>query len=85
MILFNVVDEQRIVNVGVGSTNSATVACPPGTTRTGGGAWTAQGDIKIRSSGPISTNSWYAAARNDPPFDGGTLAVQILCASVVLR
>ncbi|MCX5395276.1 hypothetical protein [Streptomyces sp. NBC_00094] len=67
---------------------SAMASCPPGETRTGGGASVIAGNSHadrylLHSTQPISGEAWWAFASNTDTTNPGTLKVYAICARVV--
>lgn len=67
---------------------SAVAQCPPGETRTGGGASVIAGNSHadhylLHSTQPISGERWWAFASNTDTTNTGTLKVYAICAKVV--
>ncbi|MFJ6054441.1 hypothetical protein [Streptomyces sp. NPDC092307] len=67
---------------------AASVACPPGETRTGGGASVIAGNSNaerylLHSTQPIAGEAWWAFATNTDTVNPGKLKVFAICARVV--
>ncbi|MFB7356101.1 hypothetical protein [Streptomyces gardneri] len=89
--IVRVVENEVTIPVSSGEypgTAAAVAECPPGETRTGGGASVIAGNSHaerylLHSTQPISGERWWAFASNTDKTNPGKLRVYAICARVV--
>ncbi|MEU3317364.1 hypothetical protein ABZ743_32465 [Streptomyces sp. NPDC006662] len=89
--IVRVVENEVTIPVASGEypgTAAVVAACPPGETRTGGGASVVAGNSHaerylLHSTQPISGERWWAFATNTDKTNTGKLRVYAICAKVV--
>ncbi|MFD8013677.1 hypothetical protein [Streptomyces sp. NPDC058955] len=89
--IVRVVENEVTIPVASGEypgTAAAVAQCPPGETRTGGGATVVAGNshsdrYQLSATQPLSGERWWAFATNMDKTNSGKLRVYAICAKVV--